>query len=357
MITDWLSHWISLGFGLGLLYLPHLCFRESLASRLMAGCVLSLTVIQAHVLLTVLGWQSMPIFLLHEAALYCVVPLLFLCVESLLGMNVTGRHIALHLSPVTGISLIALLQIIKPELEMTLQKGVYGISFAAGSAYALLVLKRLGRFAHPTSLVRAEAILLTLVVITGLGAALLVMIGVVFEQPWFYLAYGSAITALMVLGHLLQLRYPELAQVVSDELREAAAVEGLQQEANRRSQLAGTNIQDKLACLQQQMEQEHLYRQEDLNLAQLASVIGLSSHQLSELINEHKGINFSRFLKQYRIGEARQLLIERPSMSVLEIGMATGFNSLSAFYTAFREIEGMAPGMYRKQHHRIDKIT
>lgn len=356
MTANWLSHWISLGLGLGLLYLPPLYWRESLASRLMAGCVLSLTIIQAHVLLSVLEWQSMPVFLLHEVALCCVAPLLFLCVESLLGTPISTRLIALHLSPVMGVVLIALVQITRPELEMVMQKGVYGISFVAGSAYALLVSRRLGRLAHPASLVRAEAMLLTLVILAGLGAALLVLIGFVFEHPWFYLAYGSAITALMALGHLLHLQYPELAQVVSDELREAAAVEGLQQEGNRHSQLAGTDIQEKLACLQKQMEQEHLYRHEDLNLAQLASVVGLSSHQLSELINEHKGINFSRFLKQYRIAEARQLLIKKPSMSVLEVGMTTGFNSLSAFYTAFREIEGMAPGMYRKQHSRNEKM-
>lgn len=342
-------HWISFGMGLCLLFLPFLSWQEGTASRLMAGGIVALAMIQCHAFVGALGLASLPVLLLHELALYCVAPLLFLGIEALIGNAVSARRLALHLSPLAGIAVLALQQLQHPGLLQPLQKLVYAASFAAGSFYALRVLRRLSRFAHPAGLMRMEALLLSLVIATGLGTAFIVMLGVVLGHPYFYAAYGSAITTLMVLAHLLRMRYPGLAQLVSDELREAAAAEGLATEPGRRSQLTGIDIEARLAALRRSMEEEHLYRRDDLGLAQLATALGLSSHQLSELVNEHLGLNFSRFLKQYRVADAKRLLVEKPSMSVLEVGMNAGFNSLSAFYSAFRELEGMAPGVYRKQ--------
>ncbi|MGE8357156.1 MAG: helix-turn-helix domain-containing protein, partial [Microvirgula sp.] len=39
-----------------------------------------------------------------------------------------------------------------------------------------------------------------------------------------------------------------------------------------------------------------------------------------------------------------------PSASVLSVGLSVGFSSQSTFYEAFREIEGMTPGQFRKLH-------
>jgi AraC-like DNA-binding protein len=38
-----------------------------------------------------------------------------------------------------------------------------------------------------------------------------------------------------------------------------------------------------------------------------------------------------------------------PESSVLSIGLSVGFSTQSNFYTAFRDIVGLAPGQYRKQ--------
>ena len=42
------------------------------------------------------------------------------------------------------------------------------------------------------------------------------------------------------------------------------------------------------------------------------------------------------------------LWVAEPSASVLSVGLSVGFTSQSNFYEAFREIEGMTPGQYRK---------
>lgn len=348
MMSTWLPHWLSLGLGLSLLYLLPLWWRGETWARLLAGCVFALGLIQLHLLLTVRGGSPLPVLLLHELALYCVAPLLFLSVESLLGVRVNAGHLLRHLAPLAGMVMLAALQLAQPAWRLPIEKGIYALSLTVGCGYALLVFQRLGRLAHPASLVKAETAILAVGVLLGLGAALLVTLGVALENPGFPLLYGSAITGLLAGAHLLYQRFPTLVETVGDELREAAEAAGLAVDS-RRSHLAGINVADKLAALRQRLEIEQLFRNEELTLAQLAAAIDLTPHQLSELVNEHLGINVPRLLKQHRVAEAKALLIRKPAMSVLEVGLGVGFSSLSAFYAAFRELEGMAPGMYRKQ--------
>lgn len=347
-LQSWLPHWLSLGLGLSGLYLLPLWWRGEAWARLLAGCVLALGLIQLHLLLAALGQPSLPLLLLHELALYSVAPLLFLCVESLLGQRVTRADVLRHLAPLAGIATLAALQASHADGRLPLLKTVYGLSFAVGSLYVWLVLRRLGRLARPASLVKAEAAIMGMVVLSGLGAALLVVLGVAVEHPGFPLLYGSAITTLLAGGHLLYQRFPTLIEAVGDELREAAEAAGLAPEP-RRSQLGGIDVPARLAGLHHALEVDRLYRHEELTLAQLATAVDLTPHQLSELVNEHLGMNVPRLLKQHRVADAKDLLLKKPSMSVLEVGLAAGFSSLSAFYAAFRELEGMAPGMYRKQ--------
>jgi AraC-like DNA-binding protein len=93
---------------------------------------------------------------------------------------------------------------------------------------------------------------------------------------------------------------------------------------------------------------EELFRDPSLRLEDLAKLVGLSSHQLSELLNLRLGQNFSQFIGSYRVRHAEKLLIERPEMNVLEIAFECGFNSKSVFNAAFRASVGLTPTMYRK---------
>jgi AraC-like DNA-binding protein len=80
----------------------------------------------------------------------------------------------------------------------------------------------------------------------------------------------------------------------------------------------------------------------------LAERLGLSTHQLSELLNARLGKSFSRYLREHRVAAAKAMLCDEPTASVLSVGLNVGFTSQSNFYEAFREIEGMTPGQFRK---------
>jgi len=151
--------------------------------------------------------------------------------------------------------------------------------------------------------------------------------------------YSAAISlGFLVVGWLL-LSVPDLVP----KTREAVEV------AYAQSTLARVDRDAMAARLQQLFEQEQVHRSESLSLAAVAEMLGLSTHQLSELVNTAFGIGFSRYVRQYRVETAKQMLIDEPRSSVLSVGMAAGFNSQSSFYVAFKEQVGEVPGEYRQR--------
>ena len=58
------------------------------------------------------------------------------------------------------------------------------------------------------------------------------------------------------------------------------------------------------------METEHGYRQEGLTIGRLAEQLGTQEYRLRRLINRRLGYrNFNEYLNDYRIREARALLV------------------------------------------------
>jgi len=105
-----------------------------------------------------------------------------------------------------------------------------------------------------------------------------------------------------------------------------------------------------------QLKQEFL--RPDLTLPKLAETVGCSVNNLSQVINSGFGTSFFDYLNRYRIEHARELLESADSQSdaILTIAFTVGFNSNSAFYSAFKKYVGMTPAQYRQKqldtHHQ-----
>jgi AraC-like DNA-binding protein len=87
----------------------------------------------------------------------------------------------------------------------------------------------------------------------------------------------------------------------------------------------------------------------DFSLPGLAQALHASVHAVSQAINEGLGKSFSELTAEYRIEEARRLLKEMPHIKVEEIGLQVGYNSKSAFNTAFKKLTQRTPSEYRNQ--------
>ena len=99
------------------------------------------------------------------------------------------------------------------------------------------------------------------------------------------------------------------------------------------------------------MQSQQVFLRSDLTLPKLAEEVGCSGNPLSQVINSEFGASFFEYLNQYRIDYASELLsgADSRSSSILDIAFTVGFNSNSAFYTAFKKRTGMTPAQYRQK--------
>ncbi|AXE20330.1 hypothetical protein DR864_22585 [Runella rosea] len=102
--------------------------------------------------------------------------------------------------------------------------------------------------------------------------------------------------------------------------------------------------------IREELEVKELFLDSKLTLGSLAKKINISPHQLSYIINSEWKMNFNEFVNSYRINKAQTLLknIDYQSATIFAIGIDSGFNSESSFYTAFKKATGLSPKRYRE---------
>ena len=155
--------------------------------------------------------------------------------------------------------------------------------------------------------------------------------------PYLYTAF----TGFLVAIYLISIRYPEYLLVMR---REAERVR------YARTRIKGIDVDDTLVRLDAILGKGEAYRDEDISLGQLADRLGLTPHQLSEVINARLGKSFFELIDGYRLEEVKRTLLDDPSRRVIDVALDAGFNSPSAFYRAFKKDVGMSPSEFRKPH-------
>jgi AraC-like DNA-binding protein len=117
------------------------------------------------------------------------------------------------------------------------------------------------------------------------------------------------------------------------------------------------NASELVQTLGQVMNDAEPFKNANLTLAELAKLVGISGHQLSQLLNDHMGKNFTSYVNEYRIKEACRMIGDAHPFTLEAIGYEVGFNSKSTFYTAFKKQTGTTPLLYKaslvKNHKKI----
>ncbi|RHX93304.1 AraC family transcriptional regulator [Leptospira yasudae] len=296
------------------------------------------------------------LILLHIPALYGVGPVLYGIYKSSTGESFldSKQDGLLHsVFPVTGVLLYFVVLFGMENLSETIRRSfaeavfpspldwillpaVIGIGF-----YVFLVLKSsrdLWRWevwkSEPTARILSFLVVMSLFHLT-LGAFFFVT-----KIPDFLIftsgGMGLALCAAYVIGH----RYPGFFQKLQ-EVTQAT------REKYARSLLVGIDRATLKENLLHLMEKDFLYREEDLGLGDLADELALSTHQVSEFLNQELGKNFSVFVNDYRVSEACSLLTAEPDKSILDIAYSVGFRTKSSFNRAFQKHTGVTPSEYR----------
>jgi len=89
--------------------------------------------------------------------------------------------------------------------------------------------------------------------------------------------------------------------------------------------------------------------QDDLSLASVAKVAGLSREGFSRYFKRATGRWFSDFLGELRVQEARRQLVETQHR-VADVAFASGFGTLGHFNRRFLALTGRTPRQYRNDH-------
>ena len=98
-----------------------------------------------------------------------------------------------------------------------------------------------------------------------------------------------------------------------------------------------------------QMENEKYFISSTASLSGLAKAIHESPHHVSQVINETMGQSFFELLASYRVKEAKAILQTDlgKKLTIEEVAERVGYNSKSAFNTAFKKFTSQTPSSFR----------
>jgi PAS domain S-box-containing protein len=93
------------------------------------------------------------------------------------------------------------------------------------------------------------------------------------------------------------------------------------------------------------LDQEQIYKNPHLQLADIALKLQVSPRKLSETLKKVKDQSFSQLINQYRVAAANDMLQDKVfnKYTIEAIGSMAGFNSKTAFYTVYKKIKGQSP--------------
>lgn len=144
-----------------------------------------------------------------------------------------------------------------------------------------------------------------------------------------------------------------LKPIDKEELRICLATIETRLKANNNA-LINLNEQDKEgwkpeAIVEFIREYIHQHYKDALNLTELADKFGFSSAYLSKVFLKHVNITPSKYIKNYRIKIAKQLLLN-PNITIATVSQATGFIDPFHFSKTFKSVTGFSPTEYRVNH-------
>ncbi|MEL6257283.1 MAG: helix-turn-helix domain-containing protein [Bacteroidota bacterium] len=170
----------------------------------------------------------------------------------------------------------------------------------------------------------------------------LVIVSIVFHLNPIYVRYLGYTGIFILVINILRngISIPEQEQEVEVENPNNSKYEksGIDQDLSKAYMLALVDL----------MENEKLFLDSELNLANLANRLNIPPHHLTQAINTQLVKNFYQFINEYRIEYAKSRIKALPSENLLQIAFSSGFKSKTTFNKYFKQQFGQAPSDFRK---------
>lgn len=105
------------------------------------------------------------------------------------------------------------------------------------------------------------------------------------------------------------------------------------------------------------LKNEKPYHEPNFTKHRLAEMLDVTPHQLGELLNVHIGKSFSELTNGLRCADLGEAIAGKPQLTLLELGLALGFNSKSAINMNFKRMTTVTPSEFAAlAHHRQHQI-
>lgn len=101
---------------------------------------------------------------------------------------------------------------------------------------------------------------------------------------------------------------------------------------------------------QRLMDEEKIYKDENLTLLSLSERMGIGRTTLSAMVNNIYGISFRELLNNYRIQAVKDFMVANPTATQETIAFECGFKNASYLNSKFKEVVGDTPLMWLAKH-------
>ncbi|MBN1988266.1 MAG: AraC family transcriptional regulator [Bacteroidales bacterium] len=115
------------------------------------------------------------------------------------------------------------------------------------------------------------------------------------------------------------------------------------------SALSAAQAKEYAQTLSELMEKNQYFLEPELSLGKLSVETGISGKYLSQIINQQLQKSFYDYVNGLRIQHACLLLSTQESKTIQEIMYQSGFNSKTAFNTAFKKHKGITPSLFKNK--------
>ncbi|MBN9047321.1 MAG: helix-turn-helix transcriptional regulator [Rhizobiales bacterium] len=192
-----------------------------------------------------------------------------------------------------------------------------------------------------------------------LAGALLILSGVIDFAVSATLAYGDAAWTrdVLTIGTVLTLAAAGYAVIVADgSVPPSHDDEDMDPESTDPVRKAGENDADIVSAIDILMRERQLYRDPNLTLDRLARRACIPARQVSGALNRTWGRNISQVINEYRVEEAKRLLIET-RQTIVVVMLEAGFQTKSNFNREFYRVTGTTPSDFRRSCHGGEEQT
>jgi AraC-like DNA-binding protein len=99
------------------------------------------------------------------------------------------------------------------------------------------------------------------------------------------------------------------------------------------------------------MNSEKPYLNPRLRQADVAAALGITVHELSQLLNNRMHLSFPDFINGFRVQAFKERIKEDDwhKYTLIAVAMQCGFSSKTSFIRTFKKITGMTPSDYLRQ--------